>query len=585
MKLFRGLTTQINKAYNRKINATGLAVFRVGFFSCLFMDVIHLFKYSSVVFDVMPYLERFEILLWPSLLLWSIALLFLIFGAFTRVAVIVNYIFCVVFISTISTFEYHMYYIYVSVSFVSMFLPLGAAYSVDRVIRVRDTLKHRKVSVLFYFLPVFTGIGLTYFDSVFHKYVTHIWQSGLGVWLPSSLPQMVIRDIGGILNVKWLMIFLSHLTLFLETIFIFTFWFRRFRVPLLIVGVGLHAGIALIFPIPWFGLGMISIYMLLVPAKFWRRVGRIMQKKERFEVEYSPSQMRLATTIKRLDWFNAVDLKKSPIPNSELFQALLKTFPGVLFQPILIRLMDIEQASDNTEGYALIGEKAINLRKTWTQKAFVFGFIFLSLAQFVCIYRAPLIRGMVSYFGNTVKPIDEYVTESFNAIRPKLAYFFGISSHPVFVDTHFEGYNQTLAIIYEGSEERMIPLTKENGICGSYQVGPLWAKWGFRANGPVVSMDRLEEGMLTFSALWLDEQNLDFDHQKFKLVLKENDVPTGWKENFLKEQLKKPWREIGTFHYEKGKMIIDYLDFSQIENGGKIYGGYCLGNERSTIND
>jgi hypothetical protein len=46
-------------------------------------------------------------------------------------------------------------------------------------------------------------------------------------------------------------------------------WFRKARVPLLIFGIGFHLGILLVFALPLFALGVVSLLLLLVPAHWW----------------------------------------------------------------------------------------------------------------------------------------------------------------------------------------------------------------------------------------------------------------------------------------------------------------------------
>ncbi|MBF4985473.1 hypothetical protein FNJ87_14430 [Nonlabens mediterrranea] len=57
-----------------------------------------------------------------------------------------------------------------------------------------------------------------------------------------------------------------------EIVFPFLFWLKRFRLPLLIIGLGLHLGILFSYPIPLFALAMINVYLLLVPISFWIKI-------------------------------------------------------------------------------------------------------------------------------------------------------------------------------------------------------------------------------------------------------------------------------------------------------------------------
>ncbi|MDM1521666.1 hypothetical protein, partial [Myroides odoratimimus] len=126
-----------------------------------------------------------------------------------------------------------------------------------------------EVSVLAYFIPILVGVAFVYFDSIFFKFSSEFWMKGLGMWLPTSVPPIILNDLQFLLNQEYLMYFLGYLTLVFEAIFLFTFFRKRWRVPLLIIGIGLHVGILICYPIPWFALGMCSLYLLMVPISWW----------------------------------------------------------------------------------------------------------------------------------------------------------------------------------------------------------------------------------------------------------------------------------------------------------------------------
>lgn len=262
------LSRWFDKLYDKKISASGLAVFRITFFLNLFFEVIHIFNYRQLYFDEIPFLITSSFDMTFPLLFWGIVLLFIVFGCFTRIMAIINYLFCFFVLSSFTDFEYHMHYVYVGISFLTIFLPVSRVLSIDALY----VAKNKFVSVLYYYLPVLVGIGFVYFDSVFHKFTSNIWMNGLGVWYPASLPYITILGDQWLLNQKWMMLFLGYFTLFFEAIFIFVFWNKKIRLPFVIIGVCLHLGILLEFPIPYFALGVIAIYTLMIPVGFWDKI-------------------------------------------------------------------------------------------------------------------------------------------------------------------------------------------------------------------------------------------------------------------------------------------------------------------------
>lgn len=221
--MFERLTNWFNRLYNKKISSSGLAIFRVTFYSNLFFEVIHIFEFRQLYFDEIPYLIPADFNMTILLLLWCVVLLFLVFGCFTRIVSIINYLFCFFILSSFTDFEYHMHYVYVGISFLTIFLPVSRTLSIDSL-RVN---KSKYVSVLYYHLPVLLGIGFVYFDSVFHKLTSNIWMNGLGVWYPASLPHITILNDQWLLNQEWLMLFLGYFTLLFEAVFIFVFWSKK----------------------------------------------------------------------------------------------------------------------------------------------------------------------------------------------------------------------------------------------------------------------------------------------------------------------------------------------------------------------
>ena len=84
-----------NKLYEKKISATGLAVFRITFFLNLFFEVLHIYNYQQLYYTEINHLLSSKLKMSIVLLLWLISLAFLIFGFLTKISSILNYVFCV----------------------------------------------------------------------------------------------------------------------------------------------------------------------------------------------------------------------------------------------------------------------------------------------------------------------------------------------------------------------------------------------------------------------------------------------------------------------------------------------------------
>ena len=111
----------LKKAYSTKIDASGLAIFRILFGLTLFLEVVQIFYFRHLIYDKIPYIQPSEIDLGIPLIVWLIVIFFLIIGFFTRWITIINYLFSLVFIATIHSYEYHMFYVYMGVNFLLIF--------------------------------------------------------------------------------------------------------------------------------------------------------------------------------------------------------------------------------------------------------------------------------------------------------------------------------------------------------------------------------------------------------------------------------------------------------------------------------
>jgi hypothetical protein len=118
-------------------------------------------------------------------------------------------------------------------------------------------------------------VGLFYVDSVLWKLGSHTWTSGLGFWRPAVLPQLTRVDLGPLLDNRTVVLVLGYGILVFEGTFLVLMWFRRLRLPLMALGMALHLGIALVFPLTVFGLLMTALMLLLLPTPELGLVGDV----------------------------------------------------------------------------------------------------------------------------------------------------------------------------------------------------------------------------------------------------------------------------------------------------------------------
>src|SRR5687768_15811465 len=162
----RNIKLFIKRNFDKKIDGTGLGVFRIVYSLVLLGEVIQLFYFRHLVFDKIPYVLPGEIEMTPVFFFWMFSILLMVFGLFTRFAAVINYILTVAVVGTITSYEYHMFYSYLGTNFLLIFLPVSRTLSLDRLLLKLKYSNTRfrynppkTVSVLSYYIPVFLGVG------------------------------------------------------------------------------------------------------------------------------------------------------------------------------------------------------------------------------------------------------------------------------------------------------------------------------------------------------------------------------------------------------------------------------------------
>lgn len=608
MNLFKNL-------YDKKISGMGLSVFRISYGTVLLLEIIQFYYFRHLMFDKIPYLEPAEINFGIPVAIWGISVFFIIIGLFTRTATIINYILSVILIGSITTYEYHMFYAYMGINFLLIFLPVSRNLSLDRLLlkyKYSNTRFNynppKEVSVLSYYIPVLLGIAFVYFDSVFFKFSSHFWRNGLGLWLPSSVPQTAFIPLNTFMNQKYLVLGMGFLTLIFESIFLFTFFRKKWRVPLLIIGLGLHIGILICYPIPWFALGMISIYLLMVPVSWWKRLfgtGKTVKPKMTFYYDAEcPLCNRTKITIQHFDIYNKIEFKTvqfyaeqdellKNIPLDEMLDDIhsvkqekiykgLDTYIQVLnsmgyTKPLswILRIPGIyhlgksvysyiaktrntERCTEENCGYippvVPAKDEEMKLLRNFTLKDLKIslirmGVIILILMQLIVSYNSPVNKIIRDKIGFQETALNNKIERTCYTVEKTTKVYLGITGHGIFMDYHFSEYNHLIAVVYidkdNNKKEIWLPIMDKDGTPGKYLFGPIWAKWSFRANHNKIIQSDLEKGIRDFTAFWAKKNGVNLNDAEFIIKLKKIETPHNWEKDFLKKQMEKPWQDIG----------------------------------------
>jgi hypothetical protein len=329
--------TKLNISH-KLVSASGLGIFRILFFTIQFFECLQIFNYKELIFDTVVTADSATFSYVPFLLGWLATLIFIIVGYKTKYALVANYAFNLVFFSFSGPFEYHMDSTYTIINFVSMFLPLSLSYSLDSLFD--DNKSVPKLNYFYHLTIIFISVALVYFDSIFYKLTSNAWMSGLGFWIPASLPNFTWLDLNSILDQEIIVKTMGYGSLLFESTLIFTMWFSSLRLYLALIGIIFHIGIFLAFPIPFFAFAYCSIYLLLLPNDSFEKCDAVFLRIKAFFRQdgnykcYSDQNNFKSLSTKSLSYFlififflQAIAMVNSPF--------LQKFFPYEIRSPML----------------------------------------------------------------------------------------------------------------------------------------------------------------------------------------------------------------------------------------------------------
>ncbi|MGI4738386.1 MAG: hypothetical protein ACRYG7_24725 [Janthinobacterium lividum] len=517
------LYQKFRRVYDKQVDGTGLALFRIVFSTVLLAEVLHLFYFRHLVFDVIPFVEMGEIGFTTPLILWMATLVLLILGLFTRTAALVNYGFCLVFFASLKSYSYMMTPVYIGMSFLFLFLPLSRRLSLDRV---RCTLRYSTthfryqpsttVSQLAYFVPVVFGIAFVYLDSTLYKLTSPMWLAGLGMWKTLSLPYETQLNGSFILNNELLVKSLSYLTLVFEFFFLFLFPWRKYRLVLLAIGLGLHLGILVLFPFPLFAIGFCSLYLLLVPAGCWRRLRAAWPRRL---TQLGHAAYRVVAHSRSYVRGTAAPGYSVPTPPSPDETAQL--LPGMSWRGL-------------------------------KRAAVALGLAGLVLLQCLASYGTPLVALLRRKSGLDGTLVGRGLARAAEQAAGPARNFFGITNHPIALDEHFAGYTRLVAVTYTGADgiEQVLPITRLSGQPGAYLYGAVWLKWTYGTLSGRIDQPRLETSIRSFTAFWANKHQVDLTNCQFRVKVKKIAEATTWQPDFLNQQLAASWQDAGTVQWQ-----------------------------------
>jgi hypothetical protein len=183
----------------------------------------------------------------------------IILGFRTRAALVLNYPLAFLVLGAARD-QYHFDCMIENFAFVFLFAPRPRRLALDAMRPGDgDVPVPRWFSILF-----FTALALTYADSMHYKLRSESWTSGAAFWLGAANPPFATGILPHALEIPWLMRACTYVVLAYEALFPLVL-VRSLRPALVAVGVLMHIGIGVFYPLPWFGLGVAGLVAAFLP--------------------------------------------------------------------------------------------------------------------------------------------------------------------------------------------------------------------------------------------------------------------------------------------------------------------------------
>jgi predicted DCC family thiol-disulfide oxidoreductase YuxK len=631
--MLKKINEYLNFSFEKKIDGTGLAIFRIVYSIILICEILQLYYFRHLIFDNIPFIEVTEINFAIPILIWLLSVLFVLFGFYTKFFAFINYLMGLILVGSIKSFEYHVFYAYMGINFFLIFMPVSKCLSFDRL---REKLKYssiqheykptKEVSQIFYFLLPFVGIGLVYFDSVFYKLASPMWLAGLGSWHPSSLPMVTHVNLSWFLNIEYFVKIFGWVTILFEAIFLFFFYKKKYRLVILIFGLILHLGILIQFPIPWFALTAMALYILMVPVSFWKKLFRRKKTEPTLFFLYDlecPLCLRTKIIVNHLDYFKKIEfipvqvgihkfeeIKKLSfeilVENVHCIDSTGKIYIGMdVYLQVLKRIyyffplylifslypfysigkriygivsrnrytyrcneenceIQIKQSPPDLAKIKLFKNVSLQEFNFFLWKLFL---VFIVTIQFSFIYNTWTLENIRKELGFSNTFLDKSIKKIIGTYDQPMKILFGITNHPVFSESiHFRGYNHIVSVVYKDSKgnEKWLPIINKNGMPEFYIYGSNWVNWTFRVNGILVDQKTLLKGIERYTSFWAHKQNINLKDANFTIKVKKIDCPVTWEYDFLNRQLAKPWVDVGTVRWNNFEFEANILEIEKI---------------------
>jgi predicted DCC family thiol-disulfide oxidoreductase YuxK len=626
--MIRVLRALIQQGLEKQVPAVGLGVYRILIGLVILGELLFLVYFRHLIFDRTPFFEPASPVIDLFLALWVGLAVCLTLGYHTRLAAAANYGLWVLFVGFTPMwldFDGGFDQMMIAAGFMLMFMPTERALSLDNLrLKLRYSKlgslyqPNKKVSVLAYTLPIAVVLGLLYLDAGIHKLYAEFWRNGMGAWLPPTHPYyMSPLHMGWLLENKRLEQLIGYSLMVFQFLFLPLFWFKRFRIPLLLIGGSFHLGIVLSLNIYQFGFGMLVQYALLMPFSGWRALGALLQRKTPALTVFYDGQCplcnRTVIILSHFDVFAGVAFKDlqsharhypalGQIDEAVLLKDLYaldshnKLYAGVdayirilaaMAYPIalagLLRMPGIYQLAKRVYRHIADSRARLScdeacampalrpednlLAQLWAQYLGTPRRQATRIAKFLVLVMVLQLNSTLQFAvfyrlnsGHAISAPGQLLEGASNAFLFLSHTFLGITPHALYMHDHFVGYNHIIAIAYrdQNGQEQFLPFVNEEGRIVAPNWGRVQCWWANIAVTPRIKRQRFNKALMQATAFWGANIGLDVRHTEFILKMKEVRVPMRWEPHLREDNLRQPWRDIGVARWDDvGHIVVE----------------------------
>jgi uncharacterized membrane protein YphA (DoxX/SURF4 family) len=561
-------STRFFSQLNTAVGTQSMALFRVLF--CLFcLSIIkEVYFFSSLFFDDIDSISKNPFPAKLFLLAWAFCASMVCIGFYTRLFATANYLFTIVATSfftnaRIGTFNDDLLRIG---SFLLIFMPVTRSFSIDAFIeRIRfENSTPKQTSYYNYFFFTFLSLGLLYIGSGITKLCSNMWQQGLGLWMPSTMPYNHWNEAHTLyIDNYWLSVSLNWAVIIWELSFIFLLFNKRLHWLIVIPGIAFHIGIGILFPFPKICLGPIIFYSLFIPDSFWKSLSAKLTASSKTTVviaENNSKQLILKRFLTAIDYrkkflftngsqlsINNEDYSTKPAA-IKLFQSYILTKPLSWLMHLEVFYLFVDYIID-----VLINKDHLSANKQ--PLSFVtlrFKRILFEIFIAYMIFMQAISNGYHIYSHtnvqkqkNTEKNLRARRNNDDLSLKPSnlSRTLFGVNSRGLFIDHSNKGVKNIYAITYfdKNGKEIWLPFFDERGFSSGYNMNMNWPKYSFNTVC-VVTNPADSIALKKYTYFWATKNNIQLDSVPMNVYRKQFVYPTAFEVGYHQKLRNTPWQ-------------------------------------------